>query len=231
MNFYTKRIIAFYGIDGSGKTTLATLIASILKARSYSTSIVRIRAHHTLMYIIIRLIFWLKGYDYKSLEGKPLYSNYIIRKYLRARKLYIVLEIVGVLLWFMVKLIPQTIMCGKRKRIIIADRYIPDFAVMQAFTSGIDDSYLIKLVRFLEKFSGIHPLYFYVYVNPHLALVRKKDEHLTISFCNYMTSKYQYISKFLNPIFIDTANRKPTEIVVEILEELRKQHLLEGYFV
>jgi hypothetical protein len=127
----------------------------------------------------------------------------------------------------MLKLIPQAIMRGRHKRIIIADRYIPDFAGMLAFTSGIDDNCLIKLIWFLEKFAGIKSLYFYVYVNPYLALNRKKDEHLTISFCNYMTLKYRYISKFLRPIFIDTTNRKPTEIVAEILEELRKQHLLD----
>lgn len=227
MHLNSKRIIAFYGIDGSGKTTLATLLADELKTRSYCVSIVRLRAHHTLMYVIIRLFFWLKGFDYKSLENKPLHLNYILRKYLGARRLCIILEIIGVQVWFMLKLIPQAIMHGKNKRIIIADRYIPDFAVMLAFTSSIDDNCLIKLAWFLDKFSGIKPLYFYIYIDPYLALIRKKDEYLNISFCNYMILKYQYISKFLCPIFIDTTDREPAEIMAEILEELKKQHLLD----
>jgi thymidylate kinase len=227
MNFSTRRVIAFYGIDGSGKTTLATLLADALRVRSYHTCITRIRAHHTLMYLIIRLIFWLKGFDYKSLKNKPLHLNYILRKYLRARRLYTILEILGVQVWFMLELIPRAIMYVRHKSIVIADRYIPDFAVMLAFTGGIDDNCLIKLVWFLEKFTGIKPLYFYTYVDPHLALNRKKDEYLTMSFCNYMVLKYEYINKFLHPIFVDTTNRKPLEIVAEILKELRKQHLLD----
>jgi energy-coupling factor transporter ATP-binding protein EcfA2 len=227
MKFHTGRVIAFYGIDGSGKTTLATLLADVLKARSYYVNITGIRAHHTLMHVIIRLIFWLKGFDYKSLENKPLHLNYIIRKHLRVRSFYTILEIIGVQVWFLLKLIPRAFMHRGCKRIIIADRYIPDFAAMLAFTSSINNSCLIKLIWFLEKFTCVKPLYFYVHVDPYLSLNRKKDECLTMSFCNYMALKYQYINKFLHPILVDTTNRKPTEIMIDILEELRKNHLLD----
>jgi len=217
-----KHILVFYGIDGSGKSTLAYLLADTLRKYSYHVKIVRLRGHHTIMYVIMRFVFWIKGINYKSIRGRPLYLNYTIMKFFRIKKIYILFEITGVLVWFILKLFPFIILCRDSKSLIIADRYIPDFAVLIAFTAGISNKNMIRLVWFLEKIQPLKPLYFYIYADLPLVLKRKMEEHLTESFCNFMSLKYQAINKYLNPIPVNTSNRKPEEIIPEILKELKK---------
>jgi hypothetical protein len=136
------------------------------------------------------------------------------------------MEITGVLLWLMINLVPWIIKCNTRNKIIIAERFIPDFVVMLDFTSKIKNYNMIKIIYFLERFTGIKPLYFHIFVDPQLALARKRDEYLTSSFCNIMISKYKYIDKYLRSVLIDTTTRKPFEAVNEVLQELEKRHMI-----
>jgi len=53
--------IALYGIDGSGKTTLASLLANKFRKRRVKVYIVKLRAHHTLMYLLLRFFSYLKN--------------------------------------------------------------------------------------------------------------------------------------------------------------------------
>lgn len=219
-------VVAFFGIDGSGKTTLANLLANILKKMSTKVYIVRLRAHHTLMYILIRLFFWGKNYDFKTLQGKPLHSNYIIKQYFGNKGLYVVLEIAGVLIWLMMKILPRLILWKKRV-IFIADRFIPDFIVMLSFTSNCEEHRLLKLAKFLEKIMHAKIIYFHVYVDPCVAVVRKREEQLYPQFTMYMALKYQWISKYLECITIDTTNRGPHELVTQIFEILKQQRIIK----
>lgn len=221
-----KHILVFYGVDGSGKSTLAYLLADTLRKYSYHAKIIRLRGHHTIMYVIMRFVFWIKGVNYRSIRGRPLHLNYITMKYFRTKKLYILFEIIGVLMWFILKLSPFIILCRDSKSLIIADRYIPDFAVLISFTADISNKNMTRLVWFLEKIQPLKPLYFYIYADLPLVLRRKMEEHLTESFCSFMILKYQAINKYLNPIPIDTSNRKPEEIIPEILKELEKHGVI-----
>ncbi|MEM4490592.1 MAG: hypothetical protein QXK41_05470 [Desulfurococcaceae archaeon] len=132
------------------------------------------------------------------------------------------LEIVGVLLWFILRLIPILILYRDNKSLIIADRYIPDFVTTLAFTSGIKDQTMVRIAWFLEKFQRLKSIYFYVYVNPDQALLRKKDESLTKSFCTFMLSKYEYLSKYLGSVLsIDTSSDRIEDAISIILEKLK----------
>jgi len=220
-------IIVFYGIDGSGKSTLALSLSRLLSKSSYRVKLVKMRGHHTIVYILTRFILWIKGIKYNFLQGKPLYLNYIVTKYFKNKRLYIMLEIVGVLLWFILRLIPILILYRNNKSLIIADRYIPDFVTTLAFTSGIKDQTMVRIAWFLERFQRLKPIYFYVHVNPDQALLRKKDEHLTKSFCIFMLSKYEYLSKYLGLVFsIDTSNNKKENAISIVLRELKNNNLL-----
>lgn len=221
-----RSIIVFYGIDGGGKSTLALSLSHLLSKYSCCVKLVKMRGHHTIMYVLARFILWIKGIKYNFLEGKPLHLNYVMTKYFRNKRFYIMLEIVGVLLWFMLRLIP-TLILHRNKSLIIADRYIPDFVTTLAFTSGIKDRTMVKIAWFLERFQRLRPIYFYVYVNPDQALLRKKDERLTKSFCMFMLSKYEYLSKYLGSVVsIDTSSNKIEDAISIILEELKNNNLL-----
>lgn len=218
--FKDKYIIVFYGIDGSGKSTLVKILSTMLR-KNYYVKIIKLRGHHTVMYVILRFLLFLKGLNYTFLQNKLVYLNYIIRCYFKNKQLYIFLEILGVIIWFFWNLLPNIYLCRNNKCVIIADRYLPDFAVLLAFTTEIKKRKMIRIIKFLEKIPRIKPIYFHIYLNPKIALDRKKDEDLVISFCSFMDSRYQYISKQLNSIVINTSDRKPMDLISNIVEILK----------
>jgi thymidylate kinase len=213
-------IIAFYGIDGAGKTTLADLLARILRKKQIRVYSVRLRSHHTLMYLLIRVFFALKGYDYKSIQGMPILLNYIIKQYFGKQRLYIVLEVASVLAWYIIKVIPRKIF-GRKPIVFIAERFLPDFIVMLHYTSGISDDELLKIYRFLEKLMHLNIIYFYVYVDPHLAITRKREERLHPSFTLYLASRYERINAHLHHYTIDTMRKTPSEPLLQVLSYLK----------
>ena len=213
-------IIVFYGIDGSGKTTLARLLASVLEEKKVNVYIVRLRAHHTLMYLLIRFLFWIKRLNYKLLQGKPIHLNYIMKQYLGDRMLYVMLEITSILIWFMMEMLPRQIL-RRKHAIFIADRFIPDFIVTLYYTSRLDEYMLLKLARFFEKLMLINPIYFHVYVDPYIAVSRKREECLHTQFITHLSAKYKWISRYLNHITIDTTNKKPFESIIQVLNHLK----------
>jgi thymidylate kinase len=211
--------IVFYGIDGSGKTTLATSLASIFGIKQTKAYIVRLRAHHTLMYLLLRFFFLLKGYEYKSIQGKPIFLNYLVKQYLGHRKLYITLEVTSVIAWYMIEVFPKKIL-GRKPVVFIADRFLPDFIVMLHYTSSVDKGKLLKLYRFLEKLMSISIVYFYVYVDPYIAISRKREEKLYPQFTLYLTNRYEWANKYLRHYTIDTTNRNPQESIIQVLSHL-----------
>ncbi|UNQ73150.1 hypothetical protein [Infirmifilum sp. NZ] len=187
------------------------------------------RGHHTIMYVLIRFLFRIKRIDYKFARGKPLYLNYMVSKYFKSKKFYILLEIAGVLVWFIVKIFPLAVLATlyKDEILIIADRYVPDFVVLMSLTSKISNNDMVRIARFLERIQPLRPLYFYVYADPSIALKRKSEERLTMSFCNLMDTKYQALNKFIHPVLlIDTTNKRPVEILPIIIRELNKHGII-----
>jgi len=225
-----KQIIVFYGIDGSGKSTLIRYLSKKLRKCSYNIKVVSLRGHHTIMYVLIRILFRIKGIDYKFARGKPLYLNYMVLKYFKSKKLYILLEIAGVLVWFIVKIFPLVVLATLYKDyelLIMADRYTPDFAVLLSLTSKISNDDMVRIARFLERIQPLRPLYFYVYTDPAIALKRKSEERLTMSFCNLMDTKYRALNKYIHPVLlIDTTNKRPEEILPIIIRELNKHGII-----
>jgi len=213
-------IIAFYGIDGSGKTTLANLLVRILRNKQVRVYSIRLRAHHTFVYLLIRFFFSLKGYDYKSIQGMPILLNYIVKQCFGRRRLYVPLEVVSVLAWYIIAVFPRRIFGGKPV-VFVADRFLPDFIVMLHYISGIDDGKLLKIYRFLEKSMSLDIIYFYVYVDPYLAVARKREEKLHPLFTLYLASRYERINAHLNHYTVDTTNKRPSESLLQALLYLK----------
>ena len=222
-------IVAFYGIDGSGKTTLARLLAGIFRKEKVNVYIIRLRAHHTLAYLLIRFLFWAKGLNYKLAQGKPAYFNYIVKYYFRDRKLFVALEIASVLIWFIIRVLPKKILCRKRL-IFIADRFIPDFIVMLHYTSNLNESTLLKLMKFLERFTLAFSsiVYFHIYVDPHTAILRKKEEQLHPRFIVYLSAMYGWIGRYINHVTVNTTNKNPLESATQIVSYLKLSRVLKS---
>jgi len=222
-------VVTFYGIDGSGKTTLARLLAGILRKEKMNVYIVRLRAHHTLMYLLIRFLFWAKGLNYKLAQGRPAYFNYVVKYYFKGGRLYVALEIVSVLMWLIVKVLSKRILCRDHV-IFIADRFIPDFIVMLHYTSNLNESTLLKLIKFFERFmlSFSNVVYFYIHVDPYIAILRKPEEQLHLRFVTYLSTMYRWIGRYINHITINTTNKNPLESVIQIVRYLKLSGVLEA---
>jgi len=222
-------IVTFYGIDGSGKTTLARLLAGIFRREKVNVYTIRLRAHHTLMYLLIRFLFWAKGLNYKLAQGKPAYFNYIVKYYFRDRRLFVALEIASVLTWFIIRVLPKKILC-RNHVIFIADRFIPDFIVMLHYTSNLNESTLLKLMKFFERFTLAFSsiVYFHIYVDPHTAILRKKEEQLYPRFVAYLSAMYGWIGRYINHVTVNTTNKNPLESAIQIVNYLKLSKVLKS---
>jgi len=153
--------------------------------------------------------------------------NYLVKQYFGHRKLYIVLEVLSIIAWYLIEVFPKKIFGGK-PIVFIADRFLPDFIVMLCFTSNINENELLKLYKFLEKLMSINAIYFYIYVNPYIAVVRKKEEKLHPQFTLYLTDRYEWINRYLQHYTVNTTNRKPHESMLQVLLYLENLGIAES---
>ncbi len=204
-------IIAFYGPDGAGKTTTAILVARLLSMRDYRVSIIRLREHHLLMYLLIRFLqrtgllpktCSLRELDYKFIS--------LIRKSL---KVIIFLEWINAIAWIILNV-------GLRKMlgyVIVAERSIPDFIVslrMLSLNTLNRDSLLIKILdNITYKTKSI-----YLYARPNILLKRKTKEKLTRDYINYLISEYTFLAVKYRSLSIDTSSTSPKDIVSKVIK-------------
>jgi energy-coupling factor transporter ATP-binding protein EcfA2 len=219
-------IIAFYGIDGSGKTTLAQLLMNIIKRKYTHVHLIRLRAHHTIVYLLLRFFFRIKGYDYKKLQGRPAHLSYLIKYYFRRwMSILLLLEIIGVIMWYLLRVVPR--ICLQRRVIFIADRFLPDFIVMLSYIGELSEKRLAHLYKFLENLQRFKPIYIYTYVNPYVAMIRKRDEDSPLSFILNLVLRYEQINRYIGHHTIDTTNKTIRESILQLLSYLRHSKIIE----
>jgi len=183
-------IIALFGPDGAGKTTLAKMIAVYLQAKGIKVSYVRFKSHHLAMYLLIRLMQKLRLLPSTT---SPRILDYAIKHRFNRSKLFISLEIANAIIWLLLNIRLRSMLGTK---IIIAERYIPDFIVSMLLVK-CDINTFNTLLRLFRKFTA-NGISIFLYAKPEDIIDRKKDENLSINYIKLLLKLYKHVAKYVN---------------------------------
>ena len=187
-------LICLFGPDGSGKTTIASILAILLSRYGFNVRVSWMRGTHLFASILARFLsnFQLfRGYD------NPYYGLTIPKRF---RVFWQLVESISVIPILLVKfIIPQLL-----GYIIICDRFIPDFLVWVALTT--------RDLKFLNSFTAkfMFKLLFKVEVKIYITaslstLVRRSGEKY--SYLSRQLKLYDRIVKAIRAYKVDTTNR------------------------
>lgn len=219
------RIIYLMGLDGSGKTTLATTmvdkanLSGIKVSYFYGQYIPRliVPAKRIAEYVNTKLSKASDtGYDgntnYEEHRQKPRFNNQNrIISYL-----YYFLILTDYILFTYIRILPTILKGG----IVIVDRYYIDVCVNLAIILGLDRSKRNLLMRVLGKLFPRPTNGIYLRIQPELALKRKSD----IPSLSYLAERYEIyeeISKSMNFQILD-AEKKQDDVADQGLQILKR---------
>jgi len=215
-------IIALYGIDGSGKTTLATKLALLLRKEGRKVKVLKLRSHHTLMYFVLAFVLKLYGFSLSELYIKPVLLNFIVRKlFRRSLRLLFILETISAILWIIIHI--HLLSLFKRGIVFVADRFLPDFVVIAKFLVGLNTRSMIKLLYFLDRLVIFDTIYLHIYIDPCIAVKRKYNEELSVRFLKMLLSDYIMVTKCLNARTIDTSYKSIKVSLRSILDIIKNR--------
>ena len=199
-------LIALFGPDGSGKTTIARALALKLRCRSLKPIIAWMRGTHTLASLFAR---FLSKFTIFRGPDNPYYGMSIPSCMKRLWQLMEFISALPVLLFrFM---LPSFL-----GYIVIAERYVPDFLVWVSLTTR-DRCYLKKLeARFMLALSM--KAYVKVYVTASEAeLAKRRSGEVNQKFLSRQLKLYDRLAKLVKAYKIDTTGRSVEETLDSLL--------------
>ena len=177
-------LIILFGPDGAGKTTIAIELVKTLKKLNYQAICIRMKSHHLFMYIVLKL---LQKMNKIPNTHSPRLIDYSLRAIFRDSNIYVFLEILNILMWYFIFVLPHF----KKGKIIVADRFAPDSIVSLYSVSNRVSSMLERILLRLCKDS----IAVYVYAQPWTLLCRKRDENLSEAYLRYIMSLYNKVAR------------------------------------
>ncbi|MEM1510925.1 MAG: adenylyl-sulfate kinase [Desulfurococcaceae archaeon] len=201
-----KPLILFTGPEGSGKTTLALNLKSMLEQKGYRVKIVRIRGTHTFAFLLaIFLKRALKLYGYNL-------HYYRVRIPKKLEKFWFFIEFISV--------IPLLLVFYNLYRIwqiVISERSLLDLIIW--IYGGLNEKeYIVRsftfrlLLAFVMKYK---PIYITADIND---LIKRKpyEKDLILSLLPY----YEAFSKILNLKVVDTSKYDLSYCLISILDHI-----------
>ncbi len=210
-------IIAFYGPDGAGKTTIAKAVAYWLYSRGYRVSIVRLREHHLLMY---PLVWFLQKTGLLPSTGSPRELDYSFASLFRKSiKLVILIEWFNAFLWIILNIWLRRLL----GYIVVAERSVPDFIVSMRMISLGRVSRENTLFKILDRVAGHGKIVsVYLYARPDILVKRKSSEKLSIAYISYLLAEYSVLSKKYGSLAIDTSRNTVCETTYMVIKHISK---------
>lgn len=204
----SKRCIIFFGPDGSGKTTHSKLLSNFLRKKGYRVCNVRIRANHTISFILIKI---LQGSG--LVNQNVFFEGFDARLARKLAKIWPFIEFASIVPLVILRVyLPLKLGC-----IVICERYVIDTIVSVAYlfnNLGLTTGFIKRiLLGFIPEEATI----VYLTAEENLLLSRRIDEPVTHRFVRFQTVMYNSYAKRLNVVSIDTGKNE-TKRVQEIIK-------------
>ena len=211
------RFIAFFGPDGSGKTTQARLLVNYLQSHGTKTKKVWIRSPHTLAYLFSR--FFIKiGFcrTVSSPLGKQtklpaVHSSHQLRCF------WSILELVSVMPVILFR-VYMPLFLGYT---LVAERYVVDTLVTIAYYTGDIGFLKSRAAKFLLRFIPKNTVF--VGLTSDYSTIMKRRGHVAEhpDFIAFQKAGYEMLGNSLDARSIDTSKNSVMETSSQII------HLLE----
>lgn len=191
------KMIYIFGTDGTGKTTHADLVSLRLKAKGSRVWRARVKQHHTLAYLFLRLLIG------KELGGQPItYYGFHPELSQKIKTPWKILELISL----SPAVIYRVLLPSFLGYIVVCDRYL--FDSLATLSYFLKDSIIISgtPARLLVKLIPKNSLLVYLEADTDTILQRKKDEPLTRQMIEYYKDAYNTLIKQsgLKTLRIDT---------------------------
>jgi thymidylate kinase len=192
-----KKVVIFFGADGTGKTTQATLLLKRLGQEGLNASKIWIRGRHSLASCISALLLRLgyKGYITvpESLGGKILDTRRI-----RGKWIWSFIEFLSVIPLIITKMYGPLYL----GRSIIAERYVIDTIVYNGYFLGSTfDGYARVLLHMIPK--GAFLIHLDAFKEDILS--RRAEDLISEAFIEYQLENYRKIAARAHALSINTS--------------------------
>lgn len=212
------KLISFVGIDGSGKTTLAHLLADEMRARGFKCSYIYGRYKPILAKPLVLLgKYWVtRNHNIKKYSDYSRAKMSVAKKHSLISSIYVSILLSEYIMQITLKiLIPQ--MMGN---IIICDRYVYDTVINDIPRT---DANLFGIKKTIDMLFNIAPkpdLAFHIVIPEDIAF-RRKDDTPSVDYLIERSGFYNYFAEEYKMINLD--GTKSTETLKnEVMRQVLK---------
>lgn len=200
-------LICFFGVDGSGKSTLSSYLYEELKRREMDVSYTWwFEGDNTWLRKFLRKF----SKNVKSTSDSSASNNATLNENLEMKEnnKYFVKIFKNTFPWlvfvdyFKFTILNLTIpMKLKSKKVMIFDRFYLDtvFAIYKEF--NLSKSTFFRVIGIYKRLIGTPDIIFFIHVKPETALSRKKDEIKTLDNAKRVSKDYQFIYSLMKKMY------------------------------
>ena len=210
------KIIAFTGVDGSGKTVIARTIATLLLKRKPKVKILWIKSLHTLAYLIYCFFRKTWGIEYIVNPRSKTVEHFTTQYMKKMGRLWGLVEFISIIPWMLVANILKHI-----NYIVICDRYLADF--LATVSLRVKDplwwakSVIGKFLLILQsKVQTVH-----LKITASTVLERRPDIEYSLDELKTLIALYKVIAKAINAVEVVNENKNLKEVAKEVVEKLK----------